>query len=166
MEKLTRLTARESSSEEALDGSYHITIDLNVAADKKVTLEKLQKVVSEVCDVEDFFIEKYSSRTSAAFFNVGDTIELLEEVTCTKPVYIDASGSLVISDKPATEVEKVGDFVISLEKGTIAEINTKPSGDTVEVLFAPEAMSIPELEKVAYIGVLELPLNILAKADL
>jgi hypothetical protein len=166
MEKLTRLTAKESSSEAALDGAYHITIDLNVVADKQITLEKLQKMVSEAGNIEDFYIEKYS-KASNHFFNVGDMIELVEEVTCTKPIYLDTSGSLVISDRPVSEsVEKVGDFVISLAKGTLAEINNKTAGENAEILFSAETIDIPELERVAYLGVLELPLNILAKAEL
>ena len=166
MEKLRRLTAKESSSEETLDGVYHITIDLNVAADKKVTLAQLQEAVAKVGSVEDLYIERYVA-SSHNLFNVGDMIELVEEVTCTKPVYLDTSGSLVISDKPVPDgVEKIGDFVINIVKGTLAEINIKPTGDNAELLFSAETINVPELERVAYLGVIDLPCNVLVKTDL
>ena len=165
--KLIRLTAKESSGEQALDGVYHITIDLKVAGDRKITLDQLQQKVAEAGDVEDMFVEKYATKPSTNnLFNTGDTIELLEELNCTKDVYLDTSGHLIISDRLGSEsVEKVGEYSICLAKGTLAEVNNKPSNGNAEILFAAQAVEIPELNRIAYLGILELPCSSIAKAE-
>lgn len=164
MNKLSRLTEKESSSEQNLDGVYHITVDLHVSADKKVTLSDLEKKVAELGSVEDIFVERFSSGGDSPF-NIGDTIELHSEFSCDKAVYLDTSGNLVISDKPVTaSVEKVGDFTIKLPKGTIAEVNSKSVRGTTEVLFTGEVIHLPELNREAYLGILELPSAYLIKS--
>lgn len=161
MNKLTRLTEKESSGEQPLDGTYHVVVDLRLSADKKVTLADLEKKVAELGSVDTVYIEKYSSKVESPF-NIGDTIELTAEFNCDKAVYMDTHGNLVISDKPVTEaVEKIGEFTISLPEGTIAEINSKGSNGSVEVLFTGETILLEDLNRVAYLGILELPANCL-----
>lgn len=160
--KLIKLTTREQSGEQPLNGVYHVTIDLHATADKQITLEALQRKVSEMVEVEDLCIEKYAD--AETLFNVGDTIELVEDLKCEKTVYLDTSGSLVISDSPAVGcVEKVGEFSINLPRGIVAEINQKPTDGSVDILFSAEAINIEDLEKVAYLGILTLPCESISK---
>ena len=166
MDKLGRLTEKESSGEQALDGVYRLVVDLRVSADKKVTLQELEKKVAELGG-EDLVIERYTSKVAAESpFNVGDTIELTAEFTCDKSVYLDTSGNLVISDKPVTEaVEKVGEFTITLPAGTTAEVNSKlTKGASTEVLFSGEEILLDGLDRIAYLGILELPSLLLSKS--
>jgi hypothetical protein len=165
--KLTRLSVKESSGEQPLNGVYHIIVDLQVTADKKVTLEDLQKKVAEVGVVDDLYIEKYVEKgTPETPFNVGDTIELTEDLSCEKAVYLDTGGNLVVSDSPVEEcVEKVGDFTINLPRGITAEVNNKPAGDSIDILFPPEAILLEDLGRVAYLGVLTLPCSAVAKVS-
>lgn len=164
--KLARLNEKESSSEQSLDGTYHVIVDLHLSADKKVTLTDLEKKVAELGGIEDIYVEKYSSGNNAdSPFNIGDTIELTAEFNCDKAVYLDTSGNLVISDRPVTgSVEKVGDFTISLPKGTIAEVNNKSANGKIEILFTGESIHLSELDREAYLGILELPSECLMKS--
>lgn len=158
MKKLTKLTEKESTGEQPLDGLYHIVVDLNVSADKNVTLKDLEKKVAELGGVDDIYLERYVSTSTASPFSIGDTIELSTEFNCDKAVYLDTHGNLVISDKPVTEsVEKVGMFSISLPEGTVAEINSKAADGMVEVLFSGEMVHLDKLNRVAYLGILEIP---------
>ncbi len=156
MNKLTRLTEKESAGEQPLDGTYRIVVDLNLSADKKVTVSDLEKKVAELGGVDDLYVERYTS-TDASPFNVGDTIELAAEFNCDKDVYMDTAGNLVISDKVTDNVEKIGTFMVSLPEGTVAEINSRSSNGKVEVLFSGEAVHLEKLNRVAYLGILELP---------
>ena len=167
MQKLSRLNDKESSGEQPLDGVYHVIVDLHVSSDKQITLADLEKKVAELGGVEDLHVERYTQRvvTASSPFNVGDTIELIADFNCTKAVYLDVGGNLVISDRPVTEsVEKVGDFHISLPKNTFAEVNRAAAGGMVEILFTGESIQLEELERVAYLGVLEMPCHLIVKS--
>jgi len=165
MEKLSRLSDRESSGEQSLEGVYRVVVDLHLSSDKKVTLADIEKKVAELGATEDLSVERYSTRSSPSAFNVGDSIELIAEFNCTKSVYLDAGGNLVISDRPVVEsVEKVGDFNISLPKNTFAEVNKRSADGMVEILFTGETVELAELERVAYLGVLAVPCNLIAKS--
>jgi hypothetical protein len=156
--KLSRLTEKESSSEQSLEGVYHIVVDLNLSSDKKVTWADVEKKVAELGNVDDIYIERYSSKPVDSPFNIGDTIELIAEFNCDKTVYLDTHGNLVISDRPVTEsVEKIGNFSICLPEGTTAEVNSKLDNGRVEVLFSGEMIHLDKLNRVAYLGILELP---------
>ena len=160
--KLNKLSVKESSGEYPLHGTYRVTVDIQVAADKKVTLEDLRKKVAEAGTVEDLYIEKYAESTP--LFNIGDTIELVDDLSCKKAVYLETSGSLVISDSPVTEcVEKVGDFTINLPRGIVAEVNNKPVNDSIDILFPAEAIVLEDLNRVAYLGVITLPCHTIVK---
>lgn len=166
--KLSRLSDTESSSAQALDGVYHVIVDLHLPSDKKVTLAELERKVAELGG-EDLHIERYTHKVANTDtpFNVGDTIELVADFNCKKAVYLDIGGNLVISDKPVTEaVEKVGDFDISLPKNTFAEVNRKPVNGSVEILFTGESVQLEDLERVAYLGVLEMPCHMLVKSEI
>lgn len=160
MTKLTRLTEKEDSGEQSLSGLYHITMDVHVDASKGHNINVLKELAKTLGDVEDIYVEKYAEAASP--FNIGDTIELTTEFNCDKAVYVDTQGNLVISDKLVTEaVEKIGTFTISLPEGTIAEINSKGSEGTVEVLFTGETVYLEKLNRAAYLGILELPADCL-----
>lgn len=167
MEKLQRLSSKESSGEQVLDGVYRIVMDVHVTADKKITLKDIEKRVAEAGTIEDIVVEKYTPRVTAPAFTVGDTVELTADYSCTKSVYLDTGGNLVISDKPVTaNVEKVGDFSINLPAGTIAEVNKHASDNQAEILFTGESIELGELNRVAYLGILELPCSLFTKAEL
>jgi len=167
MEKLTSLSAKENSGEQLLEGMYRITVDINLSADDKIVLpalEELLKVsVLPKCEVEDYQIEKHLESSA---FTTGDTIEITSEFTCEKSVYVDTNGNLVITDSPVSQcVESVGTYPISLPEGTIAEINSQSRNDVAEVLFSGLCVEVPELRKTAFLGILKLPSNILARYD-
>lgn len=160
--RLQKLAIKESSGEQPLDGVYHVVVDLHITADKKITLDDLQKKVAEAGSVEDIYVEKYADNSD--IFDVGDTIELVEDLNCEKTVYLDTSGSLVISDSPTVGcVEAVGEFPINLPKGIVAEINQKPSNGSVDILFSAETVELSDLGKVAYLGILKLPCSKISK---
>lgn len=164
MEKLARLTSKESSGEQSLDGIYRVVVDLRLTSSANVTVQDIEKKISEAGMVEDFFIERYSEKISP--FNVGDTVELISDLNCTKSVYIDTEGNFVISDKPlVSHVEKVGEFTLHLPKGTLAEVNDKVAGRDTEVLFTGDSVDIEELGREAYLGILALPSHLFVKAD-
>lgn len=164
--KLQGLSSKESSGEQVLDGVYRIVMDVQVTADKKITLQELHKKVAEMGSVDDIVIEKYDPGATSAFA-VGDTVELTADYSCTKSVYLDTGGNLVISDKPVTaNVEKVGDFSINLPKGTIAEVNKHAADNQAEILFTGESVELGDLNRVAYLGILELPCSLFIKAEL
>ena len=167
MIKLSRLSDKESSGEQSLDGVYRVVVDLHLSSDKKVTLADIEQKVAELGIAEDLLVERYSEKTTTSAFNVGDTVELISEFNCSKSVYLDAGGNLVISDCPVVEsVEKVGDFNISLPKNTFAEVNKRSSNGMVEILFTGETVELPELERVAYLGVLQMPCNLIVKSEI
>ena len=163
MEKLTGLSTKENSGEQLLGGLYRLTIDVSLSPDDKITLPDLEKRIESVAGkVEDHYIERHVT----ASFNTGDVIEFTSEYVCEKPVYIDTSGNLVITDSPVMHsVEKVGTFSISLPKGTIAEINQQSVDGTAEVLFSGFSVEVSELSKEAFLGILKLPHNILIKFE-
>ena len=54
--KLQRLSSKESSGEQVLDGVYRIVMDVQVTADKRITLQELHKKVAEMGSVDDIVI--------------------------------------------------------------------------------------------------------------
>lgn len=162
--KLARLTTKESSGEQSLDGVYRVVVDLRLTSAKNITIKDLEKKLAEAGQVEDIAVERYEEPT--AVFSVGETVELVADLACTKTVYLDTAGNYIISDKPvAARVEKVGDYTVHLSKGTVAEVNSRTTGRDAEVLFTGEAVSIDGLDRVAFLGILELPCNLFVKAD-
>lgn len=163
MEKLNRLSGKEETGEQNLSGMYRITMDVNIAASKNWTVNIVKEQIQSLGEVDDFLIEKHADDTSP--FTVGESIELLTDFSCEKTAYLDTFGNLVISDKPVQEsVERVGDFKISLVKGTIAEINSPSKNGQTEVLFTGESVLLDELGRVAYLGILEVPSDLIIKS--
>lgn len=159
--KLARLTTKESSGEQSLDGIYRVVVDLRVTSSKAMTVQDLEKKLAEAGAVEDLSIERYSEPSP---FNVGDTVELVADLECTKSVYIDTFGNYVITDQPvAARVNKIGDYTVKLSKGTVAEINNKSTSRDTEVLFTGETVQVNDLGKTAFLGILELPFNLFVK---
>lgn len=162
--KLSRLTTKESSGEQSLDGVYRVVVDLRLASGKNITVKDIEKKLSEAGQIEDIVVERHEDVSSP--FTVGDTVELAADLDCTKTVYLDTFGNYIISDRPvADRVEKVGDYAVHLSKGTVAEVNNKSTGRDTEVLFTGEMVSIDGLDKVAFLGILELPCNLFIKTD-
>jgi hypothetical protein len=158
MNKLSRLNEKESS--QILDGVYRLVVDLHVSADKKITLEGLEKELAGMGG-ENLSIERYAAESP---FSIGDEIELTAEYTCDKNVYQDSCGNLFISDKPVEgSVEKIGVFRVSLPAGTVAEVNKKSVDGSIEVLFTGESIYLDDISRVAYLGILALPTHLLAK---
>lgn len=161
MQKLSELSDKEKFSEMPLEGSYRIVLDLKVAGSKNITLSSLEESIGAVGDLENLSIEKYATDYD---LEVGDVVEIVEAVRCEKAVFADSHGNLTISDNPvAGAIEPVGSYEFSLPEGTVAEVNRKTSDDSVEILFTGSEVEIPELQKIAYLGILTLPSNVLAK---
>lgn len=164
MEKLTNLSADESSSNQPLGGVYHVVVDLKVKAGENVMLEDVQKKISELGGIEGFYIEKYEQEAES--YKTGDSISLTADMTIEKPVYLDTSGNLVVTDKPVAQcVECVGHYNIHLPKGCVGEVNKEASDNMVEVLFTGAMIGIEGLAKQAYIGILTMPYGVLQKYD-
>ncbi len=160
MEKLTGLSDKEKSGEQPLDGLYRVTIDIRFTPDDCMTADALEYVTKKASllgkDIEDIYVEKHSVSATPRL-QIGDTIELAADYDCEKSVYLDTNGNLVITDTPvAQSVERIGSFPVSLPKGTVAEVN-KQIGDNVQILFTGSSVEIAELNKIAYLGILELP---------
>jgi hypothetical protein len=158
MEKLAKLSSKEESGEQSLSGLFRITMDVTLT-DQQVDV--LKASLKALGDIEDMTIERHASESP---FNIGDTVELTSEFTCDKSIYQDSHGNLVISDKPVTgSVEKIGEFRVSLPAGTTAEVNRKSINGSVEVLFTGESIYLDDISRIAYLGIMELPVSLLAK---
>jgi len=160
MQKISALSDKEKSGEIPLDGTYRVWVDLHVEASNNTTTKAFQEKLASLGDVENFSIEKYSTEYD---LEVGDAVELTTPLEFEKAVFIDTQGNLIVSDRPFAEVESVGNFQISLSVGMIAEVNKKASNDQIEILFTGYEVEIPQLQKVAYIGILNLPCTSVSK---
>jgi len=158
MEKLTSLSTKEASGEQELDGLYRVTVDLRVSADKKWNVETVKELVKTMGDVEDVDIQKHLPTNS---FRTGDVVELVSDYACEKDIFLDSQGNLVITDYVSDNVEKVGTYAIVLSAGAVAEVNKTAINDKVELLFAGDSIIIND--KRAYLGIIELPSNIVIR---
>lgn len=162
MVKLTGLSAKEHSGEQPLKGVYHVVVDVKVESGKNITIKDVQKKLSELGEVEGFYVEKFDSVEEVAI-DIGETIELTEDLSIEKPVYLDTKGNLVITDSPVARcVECVGNFAICLTKGTVAEVN-KTAEDEMEILFSGTTITVAGLNKEAYLGILKIPNSIISR---
>jgi hypothetical protein len=156
MQKLGKLSDKELAGAQPLDGTYRVTLDIEMSPD--ATYSSLQDAIRTIGKVENISIEKYNF--VEANLRAGEVVELTTSFECDKPIYMDSHQNLVISDKLATDsVEDIGTFALSLPAGTVAEVNKAASGDNVEVLFTGAQIEIPSLGKTAYLGILNLPLT-------
>lgn len=161
MQKLSELSDKEKFSELPLEGSYRIVLDLKVEGSKNITLDSLKESITSLGELENLSIECYAADYD---LEVGDVVEIAESVSCEKAVYADAHGNLTISDSPvAGAATPVGSFNVLLPSGMVAEINRKADGELVEILFTGSEIEIPELNKVAYLGILTLPCSAVIK---
>ena len=166
MEKLTELTVKESSGEQALNGTYRIVADVKVNSTQKLTIEDLNKQLVSL-GASDYRIEKHCDNTSIVF-NTGDTVELVEDFNSLIPVYVDTSGNFVVTDNPVKQcVDKVGEYYICVPRGTVAEINKTASGDSAQVLFSGEMVEVDinGLARNAYLGIINLPCPSLSRYE-
>lgn len=156
MQKLGKLSDKELAGVKPLDGTYRVTLDIEMGPD--VTYSSFEEAIKAIGKVENVSVEKYNF--VEANLRAGEVVELTSAFECDKPIYMDSHQNLVISDRLDTDsVEDMGTFALSLPAGTIAEVNKSASGDSVEVLFTGEQIEIPSLGKTAYLGILHLPLT-------
>ena len=163
MDKLSGLPKKESSSEQPLKGVYHVVIDIKVRSSQNITLKDLRKKISELGDIDGFYIEKFEKEGPT--LSIGETVILNTDLSIERSVYLDTSGNLIITDSSVSpSIECVGSYPIFLAKGTVAEVN-KIVGDEVEILFTGSTVNVEGLQKEAYLGILRLSDSIISRFD-
>lgn len=159
MQKLGKLSVDEQNNVVPLQGSYRIVVDIDFDTTKETTLANLDASLKAL-GASDISVEKYTPLTK---FFTGEPVELLANFNCTKPIYVDAYQNLIISDELADRnVSSVGHYEVVIPKGIVAEVNKSSEKNEVELLFTGSAIEFND--KVAYLGIIKVPVSLVKKS--
>ena len=159
MQKLGKLSGDEANGTTPLRGSYRVVVDIDFTSGTETTLASLDASLKALGAV-DVSIEKY--RTPIKFFT-GELVELSANFNCKKPIYVDVYQNLIISDQLAdNNISSVGDHEIVIPLGVTAEVNRSSAEDEVELLFTGSVIEFND--KVAYLGIVKVPISLVRKS--